>query len=137
MPAENTPDDDVVRFESHPRPGRRVTCLNGERFEDIGDRSAIELFQFQYGRARFSVRRSDRLSNLNVWLPLNVEDRFVGAIDRIDSCVPVIRVLSLAERSLDTADRILCAALDAYDQRATAKPSCGERQDVAARDVTQ
>lgn len=97
--------------------------MYGHRFDDIGDWNAVEIFQFPYGRSRFSLRRSDRLHNINVWLPMNYEDLFVGAIDRIDNRIPIVRVLGLQERNLDNGDRILQAALAAYDHHLSVQQS--------------
>lgn len=97
---------------------RRAGYFYGQRVADICDPESVEILRFQFDRTRFSIRYSQKLENLNVWLPLNYEDRFVGAID-VDGRIPIILIPCLSERSLDRSDRILRAALAAYDQHRT------------------
>lgn len=100
----------------NPRTARQATFIYVDRFEEIGDPSGVEIGQFRYGRCRYSLRYSEALGSLNVWLPLNVEDRFIGAIERVDSRLPVIRAHRLTDWSKDDTDQILRAALAVYDQ---------------------
>ncbi len=107
-----TPDHRADRAGLRSRQSTLVAALT---FEEIGDRAAVEVCRFKYGRISFSIRQSAALGNLGVWLPLNYEDRFVGAIERADSRLPVIRVCRLTDWLKTDSDLILQAALAAYD----------------------